>query len=71
MDFAMPSGLIKLSVLKTFLAIGREMRIQSFSSQEVEVWNGRDLITFTASDPGVYTLPNDDTKVLTVNSGGK
>lgn len=47
------------------------MRIQSFSSQEVEVWNGRDLITFTASDLGVYTLPNDDTKVLTVNSGGK
>lgn len=67
----MPSGLIKLSVLKAFLAIGREMRIQSFSSQEVEVWNGRDLVTFTASDPGVYTLPNDDTKVLTVNSGGK
>ena len=47
------------------------MRIQSFSSQEAEVWNGRDLITFTARDPGVYTLANDDTKVLTVSSGGK
>ena len=35
------------------------------------MWNGRDLITFTAADPGLYTLPSDNSKVITLSNGRK
>ena len=51
--------------------ISRELRLHVVNSEEVQMWNGRDLITFTAADPGLYTLPSDNSKVITLSSGRK
>ena len=49
----------------------RELRIQNITSEEIQLWNGRDLITFTAGDPGLYTIPTDNSEVITLSSGRK